>query len=102
MPPGPDWLTYPRRLPPLLCRNSRDMSCAAQELLTLAPRVRSPHYSFRVQLDFVGDLGGFVQHSGNRAVFFFRKADSIFYSFARDVSGDVIGELDLRKHARRC
>src|SRR5438445_13618462 len=98
MPPGPDWLTYPRRLPPLLCRNSRDMSCAAQELLTLAPRVRSPHYSFRVQLDLVGDLGGYVQYSGNRAIVFFSMTNSNFYSFALDYTGSTYGERSLRRH----
>src|SRR5260370_844895 len=102
MPHGLDWLTNPRRPPPMQCRNSREMSCAAKELSTQSPRVRLLHYSFRVQLDFVGDPCGFGQHSGDRAVFFFRQPDSIFNSFARDISGNTIDELDLRKHARRC
>src|SRR4051794_37251639 len=101
---GPGSRRSPRKMWPHRYTKTRamDRECPLVVLGLSTPEAgwhrRAAPLRFFVQMNFVGDAGGLVQHGGNRAVFFFRQADGIFHRFARDISSNAVLQFDASEY----
>src|SRR5438552_17636455 len=107
MPRGPGWRRSPRKMWPHRYTKTRamDRECQLVVLRVSTPEAgwhrRAAPLRFFVQMNFVGDAGGLVQHGGNRTVSFFRQADGIFHRFARNISSNPVLQFDVSEYSWR-
>src|SRR5438874_1522596 len=107
MPRGPGWRRSPRKMWPHRYTKTRAMDRECQVVVLRLSTLeagwhrRAAPLRFFVQMNFVGDAGGLVQHGGNRTVFFFRQADGIFHRFARDISSNAVLQFDVSEYSWR-